>query len=68
MRITVNEILEDLWFKKGLKPPVFEGKSLINLDDVDADFEGWERVKIELGPLSSLLWTMKYRTYKHHCP
>lgn len=38
-RITVSEILEDEWFKKGYKPPVFEEKYDTNLDDVDAAFK-----------------------------
>ncbi|RZC81607.1 hypothetical protein C5167_044188 [Papaver somniferum] len=41
-QITVHEIPEDLWFKKRLKPPVFEGKAFTNLDHVYAAFEGLE--------------------------
>ncbi|CAN1309477.1 CBL-interacting serine/threonine-protein kinase 9 [Linum perenne] len=37
-RITIPEILEDEWFKKGYKPPHFEQEEDINLDDVDAVF------------------------------
>ncbi|XP_040991797.1 CBL-interacting serine/threonine-protein kinase 3 isoform X1 [Juglans microcarpa x Juglans regia] len=41
-RITVPEILEDEWFKKGYKPPVFEEKEDTNLDDVEAVFKDSE--------------------------
>nr|CAD1817350.1 unnamed protein product [Ananas comosus var. bracteatus] len=41
-RITVPEILEDDWFKKGYKPPVFEENYDANLDDVDAVFRDSE--------------------------
>ncbi|PKA51576.1 CBL-interacting protein kinase 32 [Apostasia shenzhenica] len=41
-RITVSELLEDGWFKKGYKPPVFDEKCDTNLDDVDAVFEDSE--------------------------
>ncbi|KAJ6955633.1 hypothetical protein NC652_006905 [Populus alba x Populus x berolinensis] len=37
-RITVSEILEDEWFKKGYKPPQFEQEEDVNIDDVDAVF------------------------------
>ncbi|XP_031394603.1 CBL-interacting serine/threonine-protein kinase 9-like isoform X1 [Punica granatum] len=37
-RITIPEILEDEWFKKGYKPPQFEQEEDVNLDDVDAVF------------------------------
>lgn len=36
-RITFPELLQNEWFKKGYKPPVFEQEE-INLDDVDALF------------------------------
>ncbi|XP_026384089.1 CBL-interacting serine/threonine-protein kinase 23-like [Papaver somniferum] len=36
-RITFAELLQNEWFKKGYKPPVFEQEE-INLDDVDALF------------------------------
>ncbi|TYI09204.1 hypothetical protein ES332_A09G054600v1 [Gossypium tomentosum] len=32
-RITVLEILQDEWFKKGYKPPKFEQDEDVNLDD-----------------------------------
>eukprot|EP00262_Sarcandra_glabra_P013271 TRINITY_DN3637_c0_g1_i7.p1 TRINITY_DN3637_c0_g1~~TRINITY_DN3637_c0_g1_i7.p1 ORF type:complete len:442 (-),score=101.69 TRINITY_DN3637_c0_g1_i7:16-1341(-) len=41
-RITIPEILEDGWFKKGYKPPIFEEKYETNLDDVDAVFKDSE--------------------------
>ncbi|KAM7261274.1 hypothetical protein ACFE04_026749 [Oxalis oulophora] len=37
-RITIQEILQDEWFKKGYKPPHFEADEDVNLDDVDAVF------------------------------
>lgn len=37
-RITISEILEDEWFKKGYKHPQFEQEEGVNLDDVDAAF------------------------------
>ncbi|KAG2552352.1 hypothetical protein PVAP13_9KG423500 [Panicum virgatum] len=37
-RITIAQILEDPWFKKGYKPPVFDEKYQTSLDDVDAAF------------------------------
>ncbi|KAL0460904.1 UNVERIFIED_CONTAM: CBL-interacting serine/threonine-protein kinase [Sesamum latifolium] len=41
-RITVPEILEDEWFRKDYKPPVFDEKEDINLDDVEAVFKDSE--------------------------
>ncbi|GMN47087.1 hypothetical protein TIFTF001_016264 [Ficus carica] len=41
-RITIPEILEDEWFKKGYKPPVFDEKEDTNLDDVEAVFKDSE--------------------------
>ncbi|KAK9122547.1 hypothetical protein Sjap_012149 [Stephania japonica] len=41
-RITIPQILEDAWFKKGYKPPVFEEKENTNLDDVEAVFKDSE--------------------------
>ncbi|KAL0435298.1 UNVERIFIED_CONTAM: CBL-interacting serine/threonine-protein kinase [Sesamum radiatum] len=41
-RITVPEILEDEWFKKDYKPPVFDEREDINLDDVEAVFKDCE--------------------------
>ncbi|KAE8698008.1 CBL-interacting serine/threonine-protein kinase 9 [Hibiscus syriacus] len=37
-RITVPEILQDEWFKKGYKTAQFEQEEDVNLDDVDAVF------------------------------
>lgn len=36
-RITISEVLENDWFKKGYQPPSFETAN-VNLDDVDALF------------------------------
>ncbi|KAG6631909.1 hypothetical protein CIPAW_13G121800 [Carya illinoinensis] len=41
-RITIPEMLEDEWFKKDYKPPVFEEKEDTNLDDVEAVFKDSE--------------------------
>ncbi|KAA8516218.1 hypothetical protein F0562_019397 [Nyssa sinensis] len=41
-RITISEILENDWFKKGYKPPHFEQGEDVNLDDVDAAFNDSE--------------------------
>ncbi|XP_026413518.1 CBL-interacting protein kinase 32-like isoform X1 [Papaver somniferum] len=45
-RITIPELLEDPWFKKGFKPPVFEEKDYTNLDDVDAVFKDSEEYHV----------------------
>jgi hypothetical protein len=37
-RITIAQILEDPWFKKGFKPPVFDDKYETSFDDVYAAF------------------------------
>lgn len=36
-RITIAEVIENEWFKKGYKPPTFE-QAEVSLDDVDAIF------------------------------
>lgn len=41
-RISIQEILEDAWFKKNYKRPVFEEKEEANLDDVEAVFKDSE--------------------------
>ncbi|KAL7002281.1 CBL-interacting serine/threonine-protein kinase 9 [Sarracenia purpurea var. burkii] len=41
-RITISEILANDWFKKDYKPPSFEQKEDVNLDDVDAVFNDSE--------------------------
>lgn len=41
-RITIPEILQNEWFKKGYKPPVFKEKDDTNLDDVEAVFKDSE--------------------------
>ncbi|KAK9018071.1 hypothetical protein V6N11_001056 [Hibiscus sabdariffa] len=42
LRITIPEILQDEWFIKDYKPPVFEEKDDTNLDDVEAVFKDSE--------------------------
>ncbi|KAK6141765.1 hypothetical protein DH2020_024492 [Rehmannia glutinosa] len=42
-RITIPEILEDEWFKKDYKSPVFDEEEDINLDDVEAVFKDCEK-------------------------
>ncbi|MCO5612188.1 hypothetical protein L7F22_066450 [Adiantum nelumboides] len=37
-RITIPEMLENVWFKKGYQPPQFEGEEASSLEDVDAVF------------------------------
>ncbi|XVF22300.1 hypothetical protein REPUB_Repub12eG0161100 [Reevesia pubescens] len=37
-RITIPEILQDEWFKKGYKSPQFDQEEDVNLDDIDAVF------------------------------
>ncbi|KAL3828676.1 hypothetical protein ACJIZ3_017478 [Penstemon smallii] len=46
-RITIAEILEDEWFKKGYKPPVFDEKEDVNLDDVEAVFKDSEEYHVK---------------------
>uniref|UniRef100_A0A2P2MGM5 non-specific serine/threonine protein kinase n=3 Tax=Rhizophora mucronata TaxID=61149 RepID=A0A2P2MGM5_RHIMU len=41
-RITIPEILEDEWFRKDYKPPVFEEEENTNLDDIEAVFRDSE--------------------------
>lgn len=36
--MTISQMLEDEWFKKGYKPPHFDKEEEVNLDDVDAIF------------------------------
>ncbi|XP_031494188.1 CBL-interacting protein kinase 32-like [Nymphaea colorata] len=45
-RITIPEILEDKWFKKNYKPPVFQEEENVNLDDVDAVFKDSEEYHV----------------------
>ncbi|XP_010275074.1 PREDICTED: CBL-interacting serine/threonine-protein kinase 23-like isoform X4 [Nelumbo nucifera] len=37
-RISISEVIENEWFKKGYKPPIFESAD-VSLDDVDAIFD-----------------------------
>lgn len=41
-RITIPEILEDGWFKKGYQPTCFQQEEDVNVDDVDAAFNNSE--------------------------
>lgn len=50
-RITIPEILEDDWFKKGYKPPVFKEKYETSLDDVDAVFKDAEVSQRRASPI-----------------
>ncbi|XP_019084752.1 PREDICTED: pentatricopeptide repeat-containing protein At5g21222 [Camelina sativa] len=47
-RITIPEILEDVWFKKDYKPAVFEEKNEANLADVEAVFNDSEDGRVQL--------------------
>ncbi|CAH8271804.1 unnamed protein product [Arabidopsis lyrata] len=47
-RITIPEILEDVWFKKDYKPAVFEEKKEANLADVEAVFKDSEEGRVQL--------------------
>ncbi|KAJ8627242.1 hypothetical protein MRB53_020549 [Persea americana] len=38
-RISVPEIIENAWFKKGYQPPTFDTSEATNLDDVNAIFD-----------------------------
>ncbi|KAL9224374.1 hypothetical protein vseg_000411 [Gypsophila vaccaria] len=38
-RITIAELIENEWFKKGYTPPVFEEEPDTNIDDVDTIFD-----------------------------
>lgn len=64
-RITIPEILEDEWFKKDYKPPVFDEKKDANLDDVEAVFKDSEVSIVEYGTNFALTseeridWCMK---------
>jgi len=47
-RITIPEVIENEWFRKGYKPPTFE-QADISLDDVDAIFNETGVSKVQLG-------------------
>ncbi|KAA0054021.1 CBL-interacting serine/threonine-protein kinase 23-like isoform X1 [Cucumis melo var. makuwa] len=47
-RITIPEVIENEWFRKGYKPPTFE-QADISLDDVDAIFNETGVSKVHLG-------------------
>lgn len=65
-RITVPEILEDEWFKKDYKPPVFEENKIANLDDVEAVFKDSEVCQIWLHEHFSDVWVFYYRFVAHN--
>ncbi|CAI0544912.1 unnamed protein product [Linum tenue] len=48
-RITIAEVIENEWFKKGYKPPVFE-QADVSLDDVDSIFND-SAERREVGPV-----------------
>lgn len=58
--MTIPEILESDWFKKGYKPPQFEQEDTVNLDDVDAIFEKSEVIFLKLSFLCTL--------FQYHAP
>lgn len=41
-RITIPQLLQEEWFKKGYKPPVFHENKDANLDDIEAVFQDIE--------------------------
>ncbi|CAN4092519.1 unnamed protein product [Withania somnifera] len=45
-RITIPEVLEDEWFKKDYRPPVFYEIENANLDDVEAVFKDSEEYHV----------------------
>lgn len=38
-RMTIAEVIENEWFKKGYRPPVFEAQD-VEISDVNAIFDG----------------------------
>ncbi|CAI0544819.1 unnamed protein product [Linum tenue] len=50
-RITIAEVIENEWFKKGYKPPVFE-QADVSLDDVDSIFNDSAREVGPVGPVA----------------
>lgn len=57
-RITIPEILEDGWFKKGFRPPSFQQEEDVNVDDVDAAFN-YSEVGLLFTFLFPFLWDEK---------
>lgn len=41
-RISIPELLENAWFKKGYKPPIFDENCITNFDDINAVFKDSE--------------------------
>lgn len=56
-RITMAEVIENEWFKKGYKPPSFEQPN-IDLDDVDSIFNE-SMVRLVFPICSMMLWLMQ---------
>lgn len=70
-RITIAEVIENDWFKKGYKPPVFEEPD-IAIDDVDAIFDQTlvsRMVLLEMQTLSFLVrtYTLSYGSHTLCC-
>lgn len=62
-RISISEILEDKWFKKGYKPPAFE-KFEGSLDDINAAFaESDVSSKKKLHPKFKVVLIISYATF-----
>lgn len=57
--MTIAEILENDWFKKGYKPPRFDQEQDVSLDDIDAVFSDSQvRILFQLNHLYSypVIW------------
>lgn len=61
-RITIAEILEDEWFKKDYKPPIFQENGETNLGDVEAVFKDsevcWRLIDVVLVLLLCKFWNI----------
>lgn len=55
-RITVPEIIENEWFKKGYQPPTFDTSEVTNLDDVNAIFDNSMVISFDTFVVSKTLW------------
>lgn len=45
-RMTIPQMLENVWFKKSYKPPVFDEHCITSLDDIDAVFKDSEEYHV----------------------
>ncbi|KAK8966097.1 CBL-interacting protein kinase 32 [Platanthera guangdongensis] len=45
-RMTIPQMLENVWFKKNYKPPVFDEHCVTSLDDIDAVFKDSEEYHV----------------------